>query len=290
MEAIYPFRWDITKREQLGRLVDLPDAEVEQLLDEWIVPEIRKYGAKIIALCDDSDLCFVGRSPEIFFDYLSGLLLDTSWADRLILLHYSRGWPYGLSSEEASKALREYHRYLSHLALDPESLARREHSVAFIDAVNWGSTFGDLIDIFHNWTHQIGGDWEAVKRKIRIVGITWQHETSPKTRRWQQHTEQASLLLPGAIKNVSAFGGFIQYMSFSILPRVSRSYYAQRWGDPTVRLPRHDEDTLHALKVAASLFDHGRRKQDRLAFARVMGEERGMRYKWFRDLVSELKR
>lgn len=34
--------------------------------------------ARVLALCDNSSLYFVGRSPESIFDHLSGLLFDTS--------------------------------------------------------------------------------------------------------------------------------------------------------------------------------------------------------------------
>ena len=80
-----PFRWDIKRREQLGSLVDVP---VEYPFP-GLIPGLRHACARILALSEDSDLVFVGRSPESFFDYLSGMLLGTSWAGRLCLLNVS---------------------------------------------------------------------------------------------------------------------------------------------------------------------------------------------------------
>ncbi|NLC24613.1 MAG: hypothetical protein GX776_09170 [Oxalobacter sp.] len=37
--------------------------------------------ARIIAFAGNSDLVFVGRSPESFFDLLSGMLFDTTWLE-----------------------------------------------------------------------------------------------------------------------------------------------------------------------------------------------------------------
>jgi hypothetical protein len=34
----------------------------------------------------------VGRSPENFFDHLSGLLIDSSWSQRVQLLQFSWRW------------------------------------------------------------------------------------------------------------------------------------------------------------------------------------------------------
>src|SRR5687768_17548559 len=105
---IHPFRWDVSKRSQLGTLVGTPEGDKETWLRgevqtggsywnpyftyEWFVTELRRCSARIIAFCDNSDLFFVGRSPDSIFDYLSGLLFDTNWANRLNLLHFSTGW------------------------------------------------------------------------------------------------------------------------------------------------------------------------------------------------------
>ncbi len=64
------FRWNIARREQLGRLVT--GESVEGL--PWILEEVRRCAARVIAMAGDSQLVFVGRSPEALFDYLTGRL------------------------------------------------------------------------------------------------------------------------------------------------------------------------------------------------------------------------
>ena len=168
MQAIYPFRWDVTKRSQLCTLVSTPEVDKETWLQwpdltsnsyrlspahghtyKWFLTELRRCSARIVAFCDNSDLFFVGRSPDSIFDYLSGLLFDSSWANRLTLLHFSTG---GLDWQEAFEynpsAITDMREYLTHLSLDPVGLARRERPVAFVDIVAKGRTFGKLVGFF----------------------------------------------------------------------------------------------------------------------------------------------
>src|SRR5215470_9830070 len=80
-----PFRWNLRVRESLGGLLDGPRAPAyPEFLDDLLPCAVR-----CLALSHNGDLCFIGRSPESLFDLLSGLLLDTSWADRLRLVAFS---------------------------------------------------------------------------------------------------------------------------------------------------------------------------------------------------------
>ena len=70
------FRWNIARREQLGRLVAgelAPDLS-------YVIEEIRRCCARVIAMAGDSRLVFIGRSPENLHDYLTGALAETSWS------------------------------------------------------------------------------------------------------------------------------------------------------------------------------------------------------------------
>src|SRR5204862_8343236 len=89
------------------------------------------------------------------------------------------------------------------LRLDPETVARRERPIAFVDIVATGETLGNLMSLLYQWCKKISFDWGAVQRKIRIVGLTEQTKTSPKTWRWQQHAEWVEVLAPGSIKNLT---------------------------------------------------------------------------------------
>ncbi len=80
-----PFRWNLKKREQLGSLLDgEKGSNVLHYIDE-----LRECAAKVLARSDQRNLIFVGRSPENIFDYLSGVLQNTSWEYKIENLNIS---------------------------------------------------------------------------------------------------------------------------------------------------------------------------------------------------------
>lgn len=307
LTPIYPFRWDITSRSQLGRLIGTPSDDRDAWLEweevtsnayrwssaysyAWFLNELSLCAARVLALCDDSDPCFVGRSPESLFDYLSGLLFSTSWAERLSLLHFSM---YGKTEDNITAsypgAIEEMRNYLSWLELSPQALARRKRAVTLVDIVATGRTLSSLVGLIFNWCHQIGFDWSAVQRKIRIVGLTERTETSPKTWRWQQHAEWTALLQKGTIKNVSVPVPLFHFLGAG-QPKTTESHVPQRWGDSQVTGPIHNQQRLRALRIAAALFDDGRSNAQRLQFASELSRRPAMQHAWFRSLIGELKR
>ena len=80
--------------------------------------------ARILAFCDNADLCFVGRSPENFFDHLSGLLIDSSWSQRVQLLQFS--WRWVDEDRISAHALVALRNYFETIGLDPWYLAGSE--------------------------------------------------------------------------------------------------------------------------------------------------------------------
>ncbi len=279
-----PFRWNIQKRNELGSLLDGPAAEtIPGFLDDLLA-----CCARVLGSAGDSDLFFVGRSPESIFDHLSGLLLDSTWAERPRLLHFSmRDWfdpGWKLDPEEARAGIRAY--FLS-LGLQPEELARRPRPVALIDLVATGGTFKNLITLLHEWAREGSADWEAARRKIRLVGITQREKQGPNVWRWQQHADWLSLLERGAVKNVSVPLAFWLYLG-NTQPKVTDPYTPWRWASDEATLPSYTEEHLQALRLAVKLFDLGHTRERRAAFARALAQEQAMIYPWFRALVREL--
>lgn len=242
--------------------------------------------ARILAFCDNADLCFVGRSPENFFDHLSGLLIDSSWSQRVQLLQFS--WRWVDEDRISSHALVALRNYFETIGLDPWSLARRAHPVTFVDLVYTGETLGRLVSFLYQWARQLGEDWQGVKRKIRLVGITTSTQAGPDTWRWQQHAEWVTLLQRRAIKNVSISEQMWCYLGEE-QAKVTERYSHRRWGTREVAMPRYDAKHLEALRLAAWLFNLGRDKEWRREFARHLSQERAMIYPWFRRLVLELR-
>lgn len=288
-----PFRWDIQRRASLGSLLDGPRPDIPQagpppylpLGDPAYYPadalaEMSVECARILALCENADLCFVGRSLESLFDFLSGLLSDTGWAERLWLLQFS--W-YGKPAIQPNE-LAGLRHYFAHIELDPYHLARRQHPVAFVDVVASGGTFGNLITFLAQWARDVGEDWNAVKRKIRVIGLTSRAKTSPNTWRWQQHVAWRHLLLRRAMKSVPIPEGLWDYFG-NWQEKTTESYTHARWGSREAAQPNYDEKHLLALRLAVQCFDWGREKPQRQIFVRYMSRERAMIFRWYRDLV-----
>jgi hypothetical protein len=178
--------------------------------------------------------------------------------------------------------------YLQHLGLHPETIATKNHPIAFVDLVASSDTFGRLVTFLFNWSNEIKFDWNAVKRRIRIIGITERKKTSPKTWRWQQHSDWISLLGKRAVKNVSISYDLWNYLG-NYQQKVSLSYTPSRWGDPSLAVPSYSQDQLMALRLAFDLFELGRTEEKREEFASLLTKEISMKHDWFRDLVIELR-
>ena len=279
-EGVRPFRWDITQRSQLGSLPDVSPPETYPQFE----PDLLACAARVLAFAGDSEIIFVGRSPQPLFDLLSGLLLDTSWNARLSLFAVSMS--YTASIDEAS--LRELAPYLTELELDPETLSRRSRPVAFVDIVARGRTFGMILELLHLWCKEVGADWRAITQRIRFVGLTARTKTSPNTRRWQQHAEWVSRLRPRAIKNVSI--PEMLFDSLNLVPKTNYQFAQGWWDQESYAQPRRDEEARLALALAVHLFDLGTSADVRRRFARALAAEPAMTESWFRSLTLELKR
>jgi hypothetical protein len=279
-----PFRWNLTHRSHLGSLLDGERTSTYPCFEN----DLLRCCSRILAFAGDSDLVFVGRSPESIFDLLSGLLFDSSWFERLELLHFSmRFREESKIRQEHPGAVEAMRDYLRHLELHPEAIAKRTRPVAFIDLVLSGDTFGRLMTFLFNWSNDIGCEWRAVSRRIRIIGITIRTKTSPKTWRWQQHADWIELLDKGSVKNVSAPRDFWHYLG-DYQPKVSQSYTPERWGSEELSDPTYYEDNLKALRLAFDLFELGRTKEKRAEFVSLLTKETSMKDGWFRALAREI--
>jgi hypothetical protein len=280
-----PFRWNITNQAHLGTLVKGDKAYVYAEFYDQILP----CCSRVLSFADDSDLVFVGRSPESIFDHLSGLLFHTSWFDRLELLQFSmRFRDESEIRQQDLLAVSAMRSYLQSLGLHPEGLATRFRPAAFVDLVASGDTFGRLITFLHTWSEEIDFDWNAVKRRIRLVGITGKTKTSPNTWRWQQHVSWKNLLAQGAIKNVSIPNEMWNYLG-NLQEKLTRSYTPEQWVNPTASSPNHDDSHLRALRLAFELFELGKTQRRREDFALLMVKEPTMKEAWYRRLVQEIR-
>ena len=279
-----PFRWDITRREQLGRLAGGERAESYPEFEA----DLREAAARCVAAAGDSDLVFVGRSPESLFDYLSGVLLDTSWAGRLSLVNLSLR---GSTMEEmrADPARRAaFREHLAQLNLDPPTLYLRERPAALIDLVASGSTFGSLTELLLDWACEEGIELDGLRRKLRYVGVTWRTKTSPNTWRWHQSARWLGRHR-SSVQNVSIPGRLWDFLG-NRQDKVARWHPPWRWDDGQAGTPPREAEHLAALRQAVAVFARGCDREDREGFVSVLVQQHRFREAWCRALVQELRR
>jgi hypothetical protein len=282
---IKPFRWKLAKREQLGELVDIAAAETYP----GFVEHLRTAAARVLAMAGDSDLVFVGRSPECLFDYLSGTLEGIADAPSLTLMHFSA--PNVPADELARRHAAELDALFAYFAserLDPTSIATYGKRVRFIDVVASGQTFGALVECLRLWAERQGADWNVVERRIGFVGLTPQKETSPNVWRWWKHQPWAKALTKTPIKNVAlpeSFWGYIANNDEKATP----SHWLKRWASPESTEPCRDPHRLRGLRLALDNYDRGRDKTERALFVRELTQLPGMRDAWLRSLVLRLR-
>ncbi|MGI8732189.1 MAG: hypothetical protein ACR2LM_02675 [Pyrinomonadaceae bacterium] len=193
-----------------------------------------------------------------------------------------------MSAKIILESINAMRAYLHNLGLHPEGIATRDRPVTFLDLVTSGETFGRLVTFLRNWTTEIEYDWKAVKRRIRLIGITEKTKTSPKTWRWQQQVSWVSLLANRSVKNVSVPRELWQYLG-NYQDKVTLSYTPARWGDPELSLPGYSDSQLKALRFAYHLFELGRTKERRKQFVSLLVKEPAMKHEWFRILVQEIR-
>ena len=279
-----PFRWNLRFRESLGGLLDGPRAPA---YPEFL-SDLLDCAARCVGQSHNGDLCFLGRSPESLFDLLSGLLLDTPWADRLRLIPFSmRRLDLHRVRRHVPGALESLHAYFHLLGISPNLLITAPHPIVFVDLVDTGQTLGHLVSVLHAWTKMEALDWRAVQAKVRIVGITWSQRPSPYTWRWQEHAEWVSLLKRGAIKNVSVPGRLWDYLGNRQV-KVTESFTPWRWATGELSAPNYDVSHLAALRLAVDLFDSGRMRESREPFVELLSQQRAMRSIWFRSLGHQV--
>lgn len=283
-----PFRWTIAKREQLGHL--LAGAPRVNPYRRGFLDELRRASARILALADDADLAFVGRTPENFYDYLSGAFDGMADAPGLHLVHFSLrcAGPGGIATIAPEK-VAGFHGYLRAEGIDAAAVCERQHPLALVDFVAQGGTIQNFIGLLHLQAERAGVDWTAVQRRLRIIGLRVRTHNSPNTWRWQQHQNWLDLIPDVVIKNVSVPAGLMLHLA-NDQPKTTQPFHPGRWADPQHRAQPLSADQQRALALAVRLYDAGRTRAERFRLAAAIAGHVQMRQAATRRLVSRLKR
>lgn len=276
-----PFRWSIAKREQLGSLADMLRPQHHSFIEE-----LRETAAKVLAFADDADLAFIGRSPENFFDYLSGAFEGVDGAPKLHLVQFSMRSPDPAHlTPENIAALADY---FEREGIDPAAIMKSPRPVALVDTVSRGGTMHSIVTVLHRIAVRQKVDWSAVQRRLEIIGLVAREKNSPNTWRWQQKQTWLDLIPDTKIKNVSATLGFLSTIT-GAQTKVTESFDAARWQEAETGAPKTSEYDREAIAFAAYLYDLGRTREERHKLAGLIAKTQQMRQPATRALVLALR-
>jgi hypothetical protein len=263
----------VRRRSLLGRLLEGKAAVAYPRFESDLV----ECAARVLAAGGDSELVFIGRSPESIFDVLSGLLEATRWERRLRLVPLSL---WDGRTQEQERALRAY---LAANDLDPVTLLESERPRAICDLVASGATLGELVAVLDRWCWEERVNRRALRSKLRFVCIV--EDTMGSS--WCEEAGWPTSFDRTAIRHVSVPVRLWRYLA-DRQPKTARSFTPTRWGDADVAAPERTKERLEALRQARRILMLGRTSRPDLVAALVRA--RAMRERWFRSLVRELRR
>jgi len=249
-----PFRWNLQKREQLGGLVS------GEIVSSYVgyEAELAECAAKLLARSANRKLIFVGRSPENIYDYLAGVLQNTSY----IKAHFLE------------------------LEISPEQLITSSQGICFADLVSEGGTFENIFRFLEMWSREERQDFRAIQNKLGFVGVTQRTKNSPNTWRWQQNAKWVADHKAVYIKNLSISWILWDYLG-NQQNKVANTNPPETWGSSDLLLPPREERNINALKQAFHIYNLGLNQNKE--FAGTLATTWEFREPWLRELVAELK-
>lgn len=278
-----PFRWDLTKVEQLGNLLNCDANPAYQEYQQ----DLSDCAAKVVARSQGRKLIFIGRSPENLFDYLCGIFETTDYAAHLDILNISNRWQ---SIDEIKLKLpKSYQALKAHfqdIGISPEQIIATPNGICFCDLVCDGYTYENLFSFIKKWALEENSDFPAIERKLSFIGITSKTKNSPNTWRWQQEADWVKEHNKLSIKNVSIECSLWSYLG-NVQHKVSNTNPPKRWSKDDVLLPPRKEDNIRALKQAYDIYHAA--LQHKLSFASKLAACPEIKEPWLRHMVQALQ-
>ena len=275
-DRIRPFRWDLTRPDQLGTLLEGSPSP-----DLWFRDALAQCAARVLARSGGGDLVFVGRSGDSLYDLLTGVLDGAGYEGRLHRFPFSCRWGWErLAPGDVARA----RDVLAASGVTPATLTTRR-PVAFVDLVCSGGTFGSVYALVRRWADEERVQWDVARRKLRFTGVTSRERPDPRTWRWEQHAPWTRELRPGAVRNVSLDDDVWSYLGEDQCKLTPRFAVDTR---DDLRGPRHDDESRAALAEALAIVAYGRSAAGRRAFVRALVREPTLADPWLRTLVPRI--
>ncbi|WP_422861539.1 hypothetical protein [Flagellimonas sp. W118] len=145
----------------------------------------------------------------------------------------------------------------------------------------------NLIEIIKHWSITEKNDWQSIKSKIRIVGVTERTKNSPNTWRWQQQPKSQQVLDGIKVKNVSVGWNFWSELGNN-QNKVTPSNSPDKWASEEISRPNINKKHLEGLNFAYKLNILGLNEEVRNRFKTSMQEQIEMEQKWFKEWYKEI--
>lgn len=254
-----PFRWNLTKQEQLGNLLNGGRATAYTGFFE----DLLECATKVVSAANPKVFVFVGRSPESIYDFLTGVYESTPDEKKLVHLNISNRFK---SIKQIKGDLPfSYEGLKSHfrdLGLSPNNIVHNKSGICFIDLVYSGGTYEQLFSFLEDWCKNDKVDFNAMKKEISFLGITSRTRNSPNTWRWQQHAKWVNENPQVSISNVSVSATFWSYLG-DHQDKVEPANSPEKRGNDSMLFPSRDEKNLKALRFAFDIYTLGKEKRHR---------------------------
>jgi len=276
-----PFRWNIKKKEQLGQLLS---GEIATFYRGYL-KELRDCSANVLAYSDNRRMIFVGRSAENIFDYLSGILENTFYENRVEHLNISNRFYH--IHELVKEAPDSYYALKEHfeaLKISPKQLIKDKHGICFVDLVCEGFTFDRLFEFIERWCNEENIDKKSVWKKIKFIGITSRVKNSPNTYRWYQHTAWIDYKYKIQSQSISISYRMWNYMG-NVQYKVTTTNKPNLWTSDKILLPARDSEQLKALRLAYTIYNRGLNERKELFVLSKSPKE-----KWLKDLLLSIRK
>lgn len=278
-----PFRWNLEKREQLGRLVE----GTRSPANESFEADVQSLSSRVVACSGDATLVFVGRSPESLFDYLSGIVLETIKSDDLRHLNISNRFATIEDLEKTSPGSTEVlNNHFEDCELSPLQIHQRKKQTLCVDLVCEGGTFEQLATFLFSWAREEAIPSKEFRKKLGFIGITIRTKTSPNTWRWQQQSPWVEKLGVQNIQNLSIDRSFWCFLG-NAQQKVTPSHSPNKWLTDEALAPPRSTYALEALRRAYDLFELGR--ATKTDFAQLLSQDKAVKEKWLRTFIGNLK-
>lgn len=277
-DVVLPFRWDPSRGDQVGDLLDgIPGPNI------WYWNDLVRCAVEVLGRSSGGGyVCFVGRSLDSVYDFLSGALWNTIMAERLIRLPISCKSAKGLSRPEA----HNLRAVMTACGITPLMLQGR-HPVILCDVVDTALTFTNLFYEIRRWVIE-EGQWDVARKRLRFTGVVKRSFPSPDTWRWYQHMNWTKYLPREGVSSIAMNTSSWEYLT-NQQQKATVAFGPSAWGHQWVFKPRRDNDARCALSEACALISYGKQSDVRKALGHLLSLEcRAMRDPSLRKLASEL--